>query len=96
MNKTRYILVGALSQFRIRYLVEVPEEQEFVTEESFSSEEFREFSQLHLGEIILDQRTVSRQEALDLFRKDNEYLSSWSDEQVWKTALNPIKEGKNR
>jgi len=44
-------------------------------------DEAEEFSQLHLGEQIVDYAVVSEKEMLELFDKDNSYLSYWTKEQ---------------
>jgi hypothetical protein len=92
MKKTQYILVDAISQFRIRYLVEVPEGKKEWALDTVTMEEAKEFSQFHLGETIIDHREVSKQEALDTYRKDNDYLAKWSDDQIVKSGFTLIKD----
>lgn len=88
----KYVLVDALSQYRMRYLVEVPDDKEDWALDIVTSEEAKEFSQLHLGELILSHRPISKEEAIDLFRKDNSYLTSWADNHIWNSALTPYRE----
>jgi hypothetical protein len=88
----KYVLVDALSQYRMRYLVEVPEGKEEWALETVAMEEAKEFSQLHLGETIFAHREVSKQEALDIYRKDNDYLASRSDEQIIKAGFTLLKD----
>lgn len=82
-----WVLVETISQFRIRYMVEVPDEnkQDWALD-TVSMEKAKEFSQEFLGETILSHRVVSEQEALDLFRKDNDYVNTgdnpWDDETI--------------
>jgi hypothetical protein len=92
MNKNRYILVDTISQYRMRYLVEVPEGKEERALETVTMEEAKEFSQLHLGETIFSHREVSKQEAFDTYRKDNDYLASWSDEQIMRAGFTLLKD----
>lgn len=92
MKKTQYILVDTISQYRMRYLVEVPEGKEEWALDTVTLEEAKEFSQLHLGETIFAHREVSKQEALDMYRKDNDYLAGWSDDQIVNTGFTLMKD----
>lgn len=68
--------------FRMRYVIEAREEghatDEFVME--IGNEDFQEFSQHHMDEVIVSTRELSDKDYLKLFDKDNDYLKSWSDE----------------
>jgi len=78
----KYVMVDTISQFRMRYVVEVPDDVENPSEgkypctpEVYASdtvvcEDTREFSQEHLGETIVSTREVSLEEAIAQFRKD--------------------------
>tara|TARA_R110002074_G_scaffold220428_2_gene390977 strand:- start:170 stop:400 length:231 start_codon:yes stop_codon:yes gene_type:complete len=46
-----------------------------------SCEEVKEFSQLHLGEQIIEHKVVDEEEMLQMFDKDNYYLRKWSRDQ---------------
>ena len=73
-------IVTAISQFRMNYVVECNNEEHAL--DTVSMEEVQqEFSQLHLGETIISSREISDEEYLELFDKENSYLTSWSDEQ---------------
>jgi|LakMenEpi06Jul12_1017403.scaffolds.fasta_scaffold04331_2 hypothetical protein len=73
-------IVTAISQFRMNYVVECKNEEHAL--DTVSMEEVQqEFSQLHLGETIVSSRRISDEEYLELFDKENSYLTSWSDEQ---------------
>ena len=78
MEKKLY-LVETVSMFRMRYVVEAREEvhatDEFVME--IGKEDFQEFSQHHIDEVIVSTRELSAKEYLELFDKDNGYLESW-------------------
>jgi len=78
MEKKLY-LVETVSMFRMRYVVEAREEghatDEFVME--IGQEDFQEFSQHHMDEVIVSTRELSAKDYLELFDKDNEYLKSW-------------------
>lgn len=97
---SKYIMVDTVSQFRMRYVVEVPddvEEGEYpCTPEDYAMdmvtcEEAKEFTQHHLGETIVSTREVSLEEAIAQFRKDEPMFGeSWGDEQITKSAITPI------
>ena len=87
---SKYVLVEALSQFRQRYVIEVPDDhnaREYPcsaiqwAEDTVTMEEMKEFSQKWLGETIIGSREVTRDEILKLCDQDNDYLKSWTEEQ---------------
>jgi hypothetical protein len=85
--ETQWVLVETVSMFRERYMVEVP-----VGTDSFGKDktlwaldtvtlgEAKEFSQEHLGETIVSHRVVTREDALAMCDKDNDYARVWNDE----------------
>lgn len=86
---SKLILVEAISQFRQRYVIEVPDDHndgEFPcsdiqwAEDTVTMSEMKEFSQKWLGETIISSRKVSHEEVLDLCDEDNEYCASWDDD----------------
>lgn len=84
-EKTEWVLVDCVSQFRMRYLVEVPAGKSEYALDTVTMNEAKEFSQLHLGETIVSHRVVTEAEALLQCRADNDYLTSWTDEQFKNT-----------
>jgi len=88
MKETQWVLVEAVSTFRMRYMVEVPvgtddydnDKSEWALD-TVTMEEAKEFSQEHIGELIVSHRVVSKEEALSLCDTDNYYTKSWSEEQ---------------
>lgn len=89
-----YVLVDAISTFRVRYIVSKSELQSFSpdvvlsqdkmiewAEDSVTCEDLDELSQRHLGEQIISSRIISQDEAMKIFDQDNEYLEDWSDKQ---------------
>jgi len=87
---SKYVLVDAISQFRMRYVIEVPDDHndgEYPcsatewAEDSVTCEEAKEFSQKHLGETIVASRVIDKQEIIRLCDEDNDYLTSWTEEQ---------------
>lgn len=86
--ETKIVLVESISMFRMRYAVEVPvDHTEYandtvITGKDTNGVEIAELSQLHLDEVISSTRTVTKEDYLQLFREDNSYLASWSDEKI--------------
>ena len=78
---TELVMVECISQFRERYLVEVPKGKTEWALDTVTCEEAKEFSQLHIGETIVSHRVVSKEEALEICDVDNSYVQSWSEEQ---------------
>ena len=85
---SKFVLVEAISQFRQRYVIEVPDDhndREYPctaitwAEDTVTIEEMKEFSQKHLGEVITSSREVTQEEVLKLCDIDNDYCKSWDD-----------------
>jgi hypothetical protein len=79
----KLVLVEAISQYRMRYVVEC-DALEHAADEVCMERVEDEFSQLHLGEVITSTREISSEEYLRLFDQDNEYLRNWTAEQKFK------------
>lgn len=82
----KLFLVETVSIFRHRYVVEAEEESHACDEVVMNvghaySDEFQEFSQHHVDEMISSSREISMDEYLKLFDKDNDYLKNWTVEQ---------------
>lgn len=85
-----FYLVETVSVYRMRYVVKA-ENDEYAKDTvlmNLHDSDFKEFSQLHLDEIISSSRKVTREQILELCDKDNDYLTSWSDEQKMKNLVN--------
>jgi len=80
MEKKLY-LVETISMFRMRYVIEAKEAEHAGDEVVMRPDQIKEFSQHHVDENILSIRELSRIDYLDLFDIDNNYLSSWSEEE---------------
>ena len=85
--KTQWVLVETVSTFRERYMVEVPvgvdrygKDKADWALDTVTLEEAKEFSQEHLGETIVSHRVVTKEEALAMCDKENEYAKVWNDE----------------
>lgn len=78
----KWVMVDCVSMFRMRYMVEVPEEHPEYALDTVVMKEAKEFSQEHLDEVIVSHRVMdSTAEALVQCDLDNSYCSSWTDEQ---------------
>jgi len=95
---SKFVLVETISQFRQRYVIEVPDNHndgEFPctatqwAEDTVAMEEMKEFSQLWLGEVITSSREISREEIVPLCDKDNDYCQSWDDEKKIEVFVTP-------
>ena len=89
---TEYVVLTAIQQFRTRYVVPV-EDMEDCDPETFIKDSVtfggvKEFSQLDLKENIIDVQIYDENNLLDLFDKDNDYLSGWTKEQKIKWIRN--------
>lgn len=75
-------LVETVSIFRMRYVVEANNASDAKDEVTMSvGEDFKEFSQLHLDEMISSTREIDQAEYLRMFDEDNVYLKDWTEEQ---------------
>lgn len=91
----KWVLVEAVSQFRMRYMVEVPEENPEWALDTVTMQEAKEFSQEWLGETIVSHRVMKdEEEALRLCEQDNDYCCTWDDGQKIKAFF--TKEGEKR
>lgn len=86
-QEMEWVLVDTVSQFRMRYMVQVPIGKAHYALDTVTMGEAKEFSQEHLGETIVSHRVVSEAEALEIFDKDNDYLKSWDPEVKIKNAF---------
>jgi hypothetical protein len=90
-----YYVVDVLSSFRNRFVVKAKSLQDAHYEVALreNDSEFTEFSQKHLGTNIIDGFEVSHNDLIKMNKQDNDYLSSWSDEQVIRYLTNDINYG---
>ncbi len=85
----KLFLVETVSIFRQRYVVEALEEDHALDEVVMNvngnyNDEWQEFSQKHIDEVITSSREISEDEYLDIFDKDNDYLCAWPDYQKFR------------
>ena len=77
-----WVMVEAVSQFRMRYMVEVDAAHPEWAMDTVTMQEAKEFSQEHIGEVIVSHRVMeSTAAALVQCDLDNSYCSAWTDEQ---------------
>ena len=89
---TKYVIVTAISSYRMRYCIPVDELQQLNTEVPIEGHEIEwaedcvtcgeveEFSQKHIGETIIDSEIVTEEQMLNKFDSDNDYLRGWTRE----------------
>jgi hypothetical protein len=66
----------------MRYVVEAKNASDARDEVTMSvGDDFKEFSQLHLDEMISSTREIDQAEYLRIFDEDNVYLKDWTEEQ---------------
>lgn len=92
MEQTKYTLVECVSTFRMRYVVEVPVGTDDWAADTVVMNEAKEFSQEHIGEQIVSQRDLTREELIKLCDIDNDYCKSWSEEQKINTFVTQRKD----
>lgn len=74
---TEWVLVEAVSMFRMRYMVEVPKGKSEYALDTVVMNEAKEFSQKYLDETIISASVLSKKEALALSDQDNDYTKNW-------------------
>jgi hypothetical protein len=96
---SKYILVDAISQFRMRYVIEVPDthnDGEFpCTAEQWAMDtvtmqEAKEFSQEWLGETIVSAHEITSEKIITQCDEDNDYCKTWTREQKMDTFVTEI------
>ena len=96
---SKYILVDAISQFRMRYVVEVPDSHsdgeypctaEQWAMDTVTMSEAKEFSQEWLGETIVSAHEITNEHIIKLCDVDNEYCKSWTTEEKMKVFVTEV------
>lgn len=96
---SKFILVETISQYRMRYVVEVPldhNERENPcsaiewAEDTVTMEEAKEFSQKHIGEFILSSHEITPDHIITLCDEDNHYYASWDKAKKVEVFVTPI------
>ena len=91
MKNKDYVVVTAISSYRMRYVMHRDDLQKKNTEkpvdaiewanDTVNMNECEEFSQEHMGEYIVDTVEMDEEDMLELFDRDNTYLGSWTKDQ---------------
>ena len=91
MKNKDYVVVTAISSYRMRYVMHRDDLQKLNPLEPVNAiewandivcmDECEEFSQKHMGEYIVDTVEMNKEDMLELFDKDNDYLTEWPKDQ---------------
>jgi hypothetical protein len=91
MKNKDYVVVTAISSYRMRYVMHRDDLQKLNplepvnaiewANDTVTAEECEEFSQKHMGEYIVDTVEMNKEDMLELFDKDNDYLTEWPKDQ---------------
>lgn len=97
--ETQFVLVETISQFRMRYVVEVPvgiddfgKDKALWALDTVTMEKAKEFSQQHLGETIVSHWILNIDEVLEMCDQDNDYCKNWEDEKKFDAFVTEWKE----
>ena len=103
MSDERYVVVTAVSQFRVRYVIpaselETDDPKKLIeyANDSVTVEEVNEFSQTHLGDTIVDTFILDEERMLQLHDRDNGYLADWPKEKKLERIHNWKYDGVNK
>jgi hypothetical protein len=91
-KETEWVLVEAISQYRMRYMVQVPKGKSEWALDTVVCNEAKEFSQEHLGETIFSHRVMNLDKALELCDNDNSYGKAWDVDTKLKNFFTFVKE----
>lgn len=88
--KTKLVMVETVSSFRIRYVVEIPEdaEEEMAHDRVLNDGDVKEFSQVHISEEVSGSRVITNRQYLKVFNEDNMYLRSWKEDSKFTAFVN--------
>ena len=91
VNEKDYVVVTCISTYRMRYVMHRDDLQKKNPDrpvnavqwanDTVTTERCEEFSQEHVGEYIIDTIEMNEDDIVELFDKDNDYLSEWSKDQ---------------
>jgi hypothetical protein len=90
--KTEIVLVDCISTFHMRYAVEVPVGKSEYALDTIVCGEAKEFSQKHIDENVVTHRVISEQELIHLYKEDDNYPVTWTDEEIVNYVLTKWKE----
>jgi hypothetical protein len=96
---SKYIMVDAISQFRMRYVIEVPDNHndgehpctaEQWAMDTVTMQEAKEFSQEWLGETIVSAHEITNEKIITQCDVDNEYCKSWDREKKMEVFVTEV------
>lgn len=95
---SKIVLVETVSTFRHVYAVRLPDDEpvDWAIEDVLynidsADSKISEVSQNHVAENIFDHRVVTEEEYLELFDRDNHYLSNWPKEKKLEFIYDSLK-----
>jgi hypothetical protein len=82
MSDKKLYVVETISMFRMRYIVEDtrPDWAEDTVVMGLGQDDFREFSQHHVDEVITSTREITEAEMIALHDADNPHFTDWPAE----------------
>ena len=91
-EETEWVLVEALSQFKVSYMIEVPKGKSEYALDTVAMEQATECFQEHLRptDIILGHKVLTKEEALKLCDEKNEYSAQWDEETKIRNFFTPM------
>lgn len=103
----RYAVITTVSMFKVRYVVDEDKVHAFDnkapiddqklldwSEKSVMEDELDDFSQIFLGETVLERNIMEEEEVIELFYRDNKHAADWDTEQVKKYMSNLLRDNK--
>ena len=91
--ETKLVLVETISTFKMTYVIEQPKNSpNDWALDTVTMDEAIEVSQKHINNDIISHRVISKEEYMEIFDQDNDYLRSWDETQ----KLNLITKLNNR
>jgi len=95
-----YVVVTCISSYRMRYVMHRDDLQRLSpldpvdaiewANDAVCNNDCEEFSQEYMGEYITDTVEMNEEDMLELFDKDNHYLSEWTKDQKLEWVRNNI------
>ena len=94
---TKIVLVETVSTFRHVYAVRVDDQDpaDFALDDvalNMGEDTISEVSQNHIAEDIWSHRVITEKEYLELFDRENSYLSDWSNDMKMRFIFDSLKE----
>lgn len=87
---SKLVMVECVSMFRIRYVVETPDDHPEYAMDDVACGDPEEFDQEHLGETIVSHRVVTEEEVLAEFEKGNLAYCSGLDKRTKISECPPL------